>query len=421
MVRGKKKKKNLSNGPRILTMSVLVARLTRCSGLFVYGLATEPFQLSADACSTHYQCSSDPANTTVITNTTCTTKISAERFADAIYFATVTLTTVGYGDLVPQGDGIRLFTVFYALLAVGIIGPAVGVLLDTCAALRYRTRKSVYKRDTLRLRHKKKLQRCCSEALPFIIFGIATLVGVVYFFVEDMRQPGFETGDAIVHAFYYTIVTSTTIGYGDYSPHSVAGRIIACAYLLGATIIIAVLFDKLSSYMVDARVEKRRNQALESYGKGLDKGELSDIVKETCTMFSDDGKACSKAEFTIFMAMRGGLIDREDVDDCIDAFDKLDQNHSGTLTIEDCYFIPDRVAQLGRNKVLAELSKLESALNDSPFPFKDTTPVADGRRKQTQSSLEQQTPPASASVNRISMQQLNSPRVKMLDALHAST
>ena len=70
----------------------------------------------------------------------------------------------------------------------------------------------MYKRDTLRLRHKKKLQRCCSEALPFIIFGIATLVGVVYFFVEDMRQPGFETGDAIVHAFYYTIVTSTTIG-----------------------------------------------------------------------------------------------------------------------------------------------------------------------------------------------------------------
>lgn len=64
------------------------------------------------------------------------------------------------------------------------------------------------------------------------------------------------------------------------------------------------------------------------------------------------------------MALRGGLIDREDVDDCIDAFDKLDQNHSGTLTIEDCYFIPDRVAKLGRHKVLAELSKLESALNE---------------------------------------------------------
>lgn len=98
----------------------------------MYGLVTEPFQLSADACTTHYGCSSDPTNTTVITNTTCTPKTSAERFADAIYFATVTLTTVGYGDLVPQGDGIRLFTVFYALLAVGIIGPAVGVLLDTC-------------------------------------------------------------------------------------------------------------------------------------------------------------------------------------------------------------------------------------------------------------------------------------------------
>ena len=125
-----------------------------------------------------------------------------------------------------------------------------------------------------------------------------------------------------------TPVYCTPAGYGDYSPHSVAGRIIACAYLLGATIIIAVLFDKLSSYMVDARVEKRRNQvclelvfderqvgkvefhelvflvlsrqALESYGKGLDKGELSDIVKETCTMFSDDGKACSKVHVSSF-------------------------------------------------------------------------------------------------------------------------
>lgn len=50
------------------------------------------------------------------------------------------------------------------------------------------------------------------------------------------------------------------IGYGDYSPRSVAGRIIACAYLLGATVIIAVFFDKLGSYMVDARLEKRRKQ-----------------------------------------------------------------------------------------------------------------------------------------------------------------
>lgn len=85
-------------------------------------------------------------------------------------------------------------------------------LAARCAALKYRARKSVYKRDSLRLRHKKKLQRCCSEALPFTVFGIATFVGIVYFFVEDMRQPGFDTGDSVVHALYYTIVTSTTIG-----------------------------------------------------------------------------------------------------------------------------------------------------------------------------------------------------------------
>ena len=45
--------------------------------------------------------------------------------------ALIVMVACRYGDLTPRGDGMRLFTVVFAICAVGIVGPAVGVLLDT--------------------------------------------------------------------------------------------------------------------------------------------------------------------------------------------------------------------------------------------------------------------------------------------------
>ncbi len=48
---------------------------------------------------------------------------SAEEWSllDAFYFSVVTLTTIGFGDLVPTGDGAKLFTIAYSLLGVGVV------------------------------------------------------------------------------------------------------------------------------------------------------------------------------------------------------------------------------------------------------------------------------------------------------------
>ncbi len=40
---------------------------------------------------------------------------------DSLYFSTITLTTIGYGDFAPQTDAGKIFTIIYIAIGVGLI------------------------------------------------------------------------------------------------------------------------------------------------------------------------------------------------------------------------------------------------------------------------------------------------------------
>lgn len=40
---------------------------------------------------------------------------------DSLYFSTITLTTIGFGDFAPQTDGGKIFTIIYIVIGIGMI------------------------------------------------------------------------------------------------------------------------------------------------------------------------------------------------------------------------------------------------------------------------------------------------------------
>ncbi|MEI6529627.1 MAG: potassium channel family protein [Candidatus Falkowbacteria bacterium] len=48
-------------------------------------------------------------------------RIEGWNWLDSFYFSSISLTTVGYGDLVPKTDAGKIFTIIYIFSGVGII------------------------------------------------------------------------------------------------------------------------------------------------------------------------------------------------------------------------------------------------------------------------------------------------------------
>ncbi|MFH1585173.1 MAG: potassium channel family protein [archaeon] len=46
--------------------------------------------------------------------------IEGWRYIDSVYFTVATVTTVGYGDIVPQTDIGKIFTMFFSFFGVGM-------------------------------------------------------------------------------------------------------------------------------------------------------------------------------------------------------------------------------------------------------------------------------------------------------------
>lgn len=57
-------------------------------------------------------------------------------YVDSLYFSVITLTTIGYGDIVPKTDAGKLFTTAYVLVGIGILAAVVNLLLKKTAAER---------------------------------------------------------------------------------------------------------------------------------------------------------------------------------------------------------------------------------------------------------------------------------------------
>lgn len=158
---------------------------------------------------------------------------------DAVYFCIVTMTTVGYGDLVPNSSASRLLAcafVFSGMVLVGhLLSRAADYLVEkqeTLLVRAFHLRQSFGPTDILKELHTNKLRyKCYATCLVLVVLF---LVGTIFLVIVE-KLP-------VIEALYCVCSTVTTLGYGDKSFNSETGRLFAVFWILTGTICLAQFF-----------------------------------------------------------------------------------------------------------------------------------------------------------------------------------
>ncbi|CAG2197614.1 potassium voltage-gated channel protein Shal-like isoform X8 [Mytilus edulis] len=109
------------------------------------------------------------------------------------------------------------------------------------------------------------LKSCASE-LGFLLFSLtmAIIIFATVMFYAEKNVPNTKF-TSIPSAFWYTIVTMTTLGYGDMVPHTIPGKVVGGVCSLSGVLVIALPVPVIVSnfsriYHQNQRADKRKAQ-----------------------------------------------------------------------------------------------------------------------------------------------------------------
>ncbi|KAB2025659.1 hypothetical protein ERO13_D06G141200v2 [Gossypium hirsutum] len=165
------------------------------------------------------------------------------------------------------------------------------------------------KKGRMRIRMKVGL------ALGVVVLCIGIGVGVMHF-VERLGW---------LDAFYLSVMSVTTVGYGDRAFKTLPGRIFAAIWLLVSTLAVARAF----LYLAEARVDKR-HRTMAKWVLGQDM-----TVSEFLAADIDNNGFVSKSEFVIYKLKEMGKVSEKDIMQISEKFDRLDAGNCGKITLAD--------------------------------------------------------------------------------------
>ena len=147
---------------------------------------------------------------------------------ESIYFLTVTLTTIGYGDVVPKSELARIFMMFWIVVGLGGVFPVIIKAADhvmrrmETVAMKFVDEDPDDDYDPLWVK----------GVLALVMIFIPLAIGNIYFLLIDQCDPPWTETDAV----WMTFVTMTTVGYcvkiKFQAPHAIDAMVSSQLHLL---------------------------------------------------------------------------------------------------------------------------------------------------------------------------------------------
>ncbi|XP_062015007.1 two-pore potassium channel 1-like [Rosa rugosa] len=241
---------------------------------------------------------------------------------DAVYFCIVTMTTLGYGDLVPDSTLAKLLACAFGFTGMALVGliltKAADYLVEKQEILLMKAlhvHPKFGQTDVLKEVETNNMRYKCITV--FILLLVLMISGTIFLATVEKLD--------LVDAFYCVCSTITTLGYGDKSFSTEAGRVFAVFWILTSTICLA----QFLLYIAELNTQHKQRALV----KFVLTRAMTNVDLEAADL--DDDGVVGAAEFVIYKLKEMGKINQEDIRLVMEEFDALDVDQSGALSVSD--------------------------------------------------------------------------------------
>lgn len=235
--------------------------------------------------------------------------------ADCIYFITVSITTVGYGDFAPTKDNSKVFTIFFVLFGLLVI---FAIINDFALYIIHKAEENAMKKIKSNESNEDVKENHFAKIFSSVVIILLCIFGGALFFT-------FNEDWSFLDAFYFSFITTMTVGYGDLTLEEQSSRVFSIFYIIVSVIAVAGAIGNIGAVQVAISMEKKRNEMLT---RPLDLQAIIDM--------DTDGGGVDRVEFLTAMLVQMNDLDKEkDIDPWLKRFDELDKDGSGALDEED--------------------------------------------------------------------------------------
>lgn len=189
-------------------------------------------------------------------------------YGASLYYCTVSMLTIGLGDIVPVTPGAKVFALVFSLIGVIIMGLIIAtirqVVLSSAGPSIFWHFVEKGRLDLLRKVHVKNMHLSAEESfdqmrllrtkvklsqnnvslmISLSLFLIFLLIGALVFYYTESWD--------YFNAVYFCFLCLVTIGYGDFHPTSALGRVFFVQWAITAVPLMTILISNLGDTIYD--------------------------------------------------------------------------------------------------------------------------------------------------------------------------